>query len=543
MKWRPISLCSLVCLALVALLLRAVAASDLADSVVIVVNANDPDSLSIGSYYSRQRGIPEENIIALDAPTKETVSLRTYVDRIHNPLLEALMERGWITGVKRGEKDVYGRDRLVAVVHEISYLVTVRGIPLRFKNDPELIDRSPTKFPPVVQHNRAAVDSELALLPAPPDLSMTGFIPSPYFNKAGASASDAHRVIKVSRLDGPTRGDVIRLIDRTLEAEATGLMGRAYIDSGGPHAKGDAWFEAARDLAEAAYFETDFEGSKRAISFSDRLDAPAIYMGWYRRRAHGPWKLPEWSVPPGAIGFHLHSFSATTVRSADRDWLGPLVRQGYCAMLGNVFEPYLQFTHRPQVFLQHLLAGGNFGDAIAKANPVLSWQTMAIGDPLYRPFQVGLDEQLAATERSAWSSYVDLRLIQRLLAEDRPEAALEAARSRFAKEPSLPLAYRLSKLFEADGQTKAAGEVLNFTRYLNVFALDEVALVQRIADQLHQFGKSGLALDLYQKMLAERNLPKGLREAVLRGGATVAREAGKQSLASKWSRELQGSRE
>ncbi|MFP4261041.1 MAG: TIGR03790 family protein [Opitutales bacterium] len=523
-----------MCFALAALLVRPAAASGEAESVVIVVNANDPDSLAIGSYYSQQRGIPEENIVALDAPTEETISLRTYVDQIHNPLLNKLMERGWITGVKQAGKDRYGRERLIAVVHKIGYLVTVRGIPLRFKNDPELLEDAPGKLPASLQHNRAAVDSELALLAAPPDLSMTAFIPNPYFEQSDVAASDAQRVIKVSRLDGPAKADVIHLIDRTLKAEETGLMGRAYIDSGGPHKKGDVWFEAARDLAEAAYFETDFEGSKRMIGFSDRLDAPAIYMGWYRRHAYGPWETPGWSVPPGAIGFHLHSFSATTVRSTGSGWLGPFVRQGYCAMVGNVFEPYLEYTHRPQVFLKHLLAGGNFGDAVFKANPALSWQTLALGDPLYRPFKVGLEEQIAAAEKGPWSSYIDLREIQRSLAEEGTASALELARSRFASAPTLPLAYRLSKLLEREGQTDAVAQVLHFTRYLNVFAVDELALAQHIANQLHRFGDSKLALDLYRKMLAEDNLPKDLREAVLNGAASTAREAGEDRLAEEW---------
>ena len=54
-----------------------------AESVIIVVNRNDPDSLSIGRYYAEQRSIPEANMIALDAPTEETISLQDYVDRIH----------------------------------------------------------------------------------------------------------------------------------------------------------------------------------------------------------------------------------------------------------------------------------------------------------------------------------------------------------------------------------------------------------------------------------------------------------------------------
>lgn len=516
-----------------------------AAEVVVVVNANDPDSLAIGRHYAAQRGIPEANLIALDAPTTETISLREYVDRIHNPLLNRLLEMKWVRGVKQAEPGPDGRERLLVVVHKIRFLVTVRGIPLRFENDPALLGTVPSTIPAALRHNRGSVDSELALLTGPPGLSMTAFVPNPYFEKAAVTGNDAHRVIKVSRLDGPTPVDVIRLIDRTLEAEREGLMGRAYIDSGGPHKAGDVWFEAARDVAKAAYFDTDFDGTKRQMGFEDRLDAPAIYMGWYRQDVYGPWRIPRWSVPPGAIGFHLHSFSATTVRSAKKGWLGPLVAQGYAATFGNVYEPYLEYTHRPQVVLEHLLDGGFFGDAVMQANPVLSWQGVAIGDPLYRPFAVGLDDQLAGARESVFGSYVVLRLINRLLAEDSPEAALAAARTHFTGAPSLPLALRLSELFESAGQGDKAIETLKFIRYLDVFALDELVLVRQIADRLHRLGDTALALEVYEKMLSSRDLPKPLRLTLLEGGVVVAEAVPGRELAFQWSleaRQLKGTK-
>ena len=73
---------------------------------------------------------------------------------------------------------------------------------------------------------------------------------------------------------------------------------------------------------------------------------------------------------------------------------GLLVACGVAATVGNVFEPYLQLTHRPDLLLRALVRGHNFGDAAYYALPVLSWQAIALGDPLYRPFRVTLDDQL-----------------------------------------------------------------------------------------------------------------------------------------------------
>ena len=302
-----------------------------ADSVVIVVNGNDPDSVSIGRHYAQAREIPFENIIELKTSTKETITLPEYVETINNPLLDELLKREWISGVKSSHQDRYGRERLAVAVHKIRYLVTIRGVPLRIANAPDLLESNLDQLPKILRVNRAAVDAELALLPAPPSLSMTALMPNPFFERKAVSDSDANRIIRVSRLDGPTKGDVIRLIDRTLEAEKTGLIGRAYIDAGGPHKAGDEWINEAGDLAKAAYFDTEFETTKRPRGYQDRLDAPAIYIGWYQRHAYGPWREAHWSVPPGAIAYHLHSYSATTVRSASKAWVGPFVAQGYCA--------------------------------------------------------------------------------------------------------------------------------------------------------------------------------------------------------------------
>ncbi len=505
--------------------------------VVIVVNGNDPESIEIGQYYAAQRGIPEANIIALKTSSKETVGVREYVDTVYNPLFDVLMDQGWIEGVKSPGLDRFGRERLSVAVHSISYLVTVRGIPLRIANDPALVEPGAANIPQQLRVNRGSVDGELALLCAPSDVSMTAFVPNPVFNNANPSQADLARLIRVSRLDGPSTDSVIKLIDRTLEGERTGLQGRAYFDIGGPHAKGDEWINAAGDLAKAAYFDTDFETTKRPMDLNDRFDAPAIYMGWYRPNAYGPWREAKWSVPPGAIAFHLHSFSATTVRSKSTAWLGAFVSQGYCAMVGNVYEPYLEYTHRPQLLLGYMMEGHSFGEAALYSNPSLSWQGVAIGDPLYRPFKVDLDAQLAQSGDGALNTYLVLRQINRLKAESGGAEAVSFARARFVAQPSLALAYGLAKLYVDEGQDKDAVEVLGIIRYITVFSMDEQVLVKKIADLLHQLGETELALDVYERLIDQKGLGKTLRIALLRGGSKVATTAGRATQSSEWTLE------
>ena len=505
----------------------------LAKEMVIVVNRNDPDSLFIGQYYARQRGIPESRIVQLSAPIKETITIAEYAKTVANPLLNALIENKWVKGVKDRSKDAYGRERLSVSIHNIPFVVLIKGVPLRIANDPLLLEESTANLSAQFRVNNGSVDGEIALLLAPPQTSMTGLVPNPYFEKSSISSTDANRLLRVTRLDGPTKANVMNLIDRTLKAEEIGLMGRAYIDTGGPHAKGDEWIRAAGAIAEAAFFDIDYETSKRAMNHRDRLDAPAIYMGWYRPHAQAQWRSPRWPVPPGAIGFHLHSFSGTSVRST-KTWLGAFVAQGYCATVGNVYEPYLEYTHRPQVLLAHLVGGGNFGEAVAMSTPSLSWQSVAIGDPLYRPFKVSLAEQLKSSEGSTFTAYASIREINRMLAEEGSESAIAYARSKFISQPSLALAYRLAQLYANDAKDREAVEVLKVIRFMTRFSSDDFVLVQKIANFLHKRGEGEMAFNIYKNLLEERGLDKQLKISLYEGGARIAAAQNQPVIASRW---------
>ncbi|NBB79412.1 MAG: TIGR03790 family protein [Verrucomicrobia bacterium] len=508
-----------------------------AEKVLIVVNRDDPDSLAIGRHYASARDIPETNIIELSAPTEETISIDQYVETVANPLLNALLENNWVRGVKESAKDRYGRERLAVSVHDIPYLVLIRGIPLRIANDTALVEEGNGNVPDQFRVNNGSVDGEVALLFAPRDVSMTGLLPNPYFGKQSVSDSDANRILRVSRLDGPTKESVLNLIDRSVEAEETGLMGRAYIDLGGPNEKGDVWLREAGELAEAAYFDTDFHTARRKMDYRERLDAPAIYMGWYSNKAYAQWRAPRWPVPAGAIGFHLHSFSGKSVRDP-KTWLGAFVAQGYCATVGNVYEPYLEYTHRPQILLAHLLDGGTFGEAVMMSMPTLSWQSVAIGDPLFRPFKVGLEAQLRELQASRFATYAYIREINRLLASGDRESALSFGRAKFVDQPSLALAYKLGRIYSRGEQPREAVEVLKIIRYMTTYSEDEYVLVQKIANLLHDLGESDLALQLYQNLLDERNLNKSLKIALYEAGARIASHQGESNMASRWELEV-----
>jgi len=244
-------------------------------------------------------------------------------------------------------------------------------------------------------------------------------------------------------------------------------------------------------------------------------------------------------VPPGAIAFHLHSFSAKTVRSPRKAWLGAFVRQGYCAMVGNVFEPYLEYTHRPQDLLKYLLEGHSFGDAAMWSYPCLSWQGVALGDPLYRPFKVSLAEQLASESKGPFAGYAAIREANRIQAEDGNETAITYLRKAFLDQPSLALSFKLAELYAKTGEKQKALNSLKFVQYLSVLAPDERVLVKRIADLLEILDEKQGAYELYSQLLGEAELDKSLKINLLEDGVGIAGNAGETITETAWSIELQ----
>lgn len=361
-------------------------ADDLASRVVLLVNANDPESLEVARHYAEVRQVPVGNIVALPMSGEETIAWSEFIESIWNPLEMELVKRTWIDAIPMDLVDAEGRKKFSVSGHRVSYLLICRGVPLRIANDPsryasgpEIDERSNFRI------NAASVDSELSLLPLP-NHRIGGYLPNPIFDVDRPTAVQRGQVIKVTRLDGPTLADVLALPDRALRAEKTGLKGKAYVDLGGNHPDGDRWLEDVVRQLEELGFSTLVDRKRTTFPTDAPFEEPVLYFGWYAEKVNGPFLKPDFRFPDGAIAVHIHSFSAETLRRANERWCGPFVARGVTATVGNVYEPFLQLTHRPDLLLRALVRGENFGDAAWFAQRAVSWQTIAIGDPLYRPF-------------------------------------------------------------------------------------------------------------------------------------------------------------
>lgn len=530
-------LCGLSC----ALPLAFVDAVDLEPaSVVVVANANEEASVELAEYYAEKRGIHPGNIISLPMPQEETLSGMDFVETVWDPLLEALIEDEWIRGSFGSGRDDFTRRRVLVYGHRIGALVLCKGVPLRVAHEDLFFSEQDTKrLPKPFQTTRASVDSELALLPGG-EYPLAGPVRNPVFGRAEPPGFALDKVLRVSRLDGPTYASARRMVDSALDAELNGLMGRAYVDLGGPHQNGDAWLEEIASMLEKTDYSLDVDRGRPVIQAAARFDAPALYFGWYSRSIAGAWKDLSVVVPPGAIAFHIHSFSATTLRKRDEGWSGPLVSRGVAATVGNVYEPYLEGTHNPVAFLGALLEGKTLAEAALRSNRFLSWQTILLGDPLYRPFAVSLEEQIAEEETSRpFFQYAAVREMNRIAREQGAAAAADYGKKAFYRSPGYAIGLAAARRLRLDGRAVEALDLLAPFRHSTMAAPDEIAVVVGIAREFDELGDTASALRLLEGLADSPGAPLALQISVLETAREVAQGAGDFVKAERFRQEIE----
>jgi hypothetical protein len=342
---------------------------------------------------------------------------------------------------------------------------------------------------------------------------LTGPLANPYYlctNRAAMNCTNG--ILLVARLDGPTPEIAAQLVDKAMVAEATGLWGRAYFDARGlvrtnSYFLGDEWMLAGAGVARQLGFEVEVDTNEATLPASFPLSHIGIYAGWYAGEVCGPFTLPQVEFMPGAFAYHLHSYSADTVRSATRNWCGPLLAQGATCTMGCVYEPYLQFTPNVAFCLQALGNGYTFGEAAWASQIALSWQTAVIGDPLYQPFKKSPPELHGLLTRThnpllEWSFD---RLICLDLAHGlRPPQLLDFLADQVPLTPrSAVLTEKLATLFEASGKPSSAIAAWQNALKLNPSPQQRIRLRLTLGEKLAAAGRLDEAAANYRALVAE----------------------------------------
>jgi uncharacterized protein (TIGR03790 family) len=434
----------------------ALAGEDLARRVLVVYNEAEPESKPLAEYYAQRRGVPASQICPIHVRNAETITRKEFNEQIREPIRRFLNDHGLLfqLPLKINLPGIGPTTIPETYDNKITFVALIYGVPLRIESDPGLkepaIDAK-TQLEP--RRDEAAVDSELTWLPNA-GLRLSLWAPNPFFNKSPPVFDEAlnHKMVLVSRLDGPDAKTVRRMIDDALATERTGLLGRCYIDAqgnqNGAYAEGDRWIKDTGKLLRAAGFETEIDEKPALFDENYRMKDAAVYAGWYAPDIAGPFKRADFKFRPGAIAYHLHSLSAFTMRTRTDSWAAPLLARGAVASFGNVWEPYLLLTPHVDLFFKRLLAGASFAEAGWYSEPGLSWQTTFVGDPLYRPFALSVDSQIARLEADknpdvAWAY---LRKINLLLATGDTVAAEKLCAEKAAALHSEVLIEKLGAL-------------------------------------------------------------------------------------------------
>jgi uncharacterized protein (TIGR03790 family) len=352
-----------------------------AENVALVINDASPASQQIGEYYARKRGLPAANVIHIQAPTTDEILPADFAATIEGPVANALVK-----------SDLQDR---------ILYIVLTKGVPLRIKGT---VGQTGTI---------ASVDSELTLLyrrltglPTP----TAGPAQNPYFLTT-TDIADAkpfshalYDIYLVTRLDAFTTEEALRLVDRGLTPAA---RGKIVLDEKNTlfNRTGEDWLEdAAKRLTDMG--RGDMVVVDRAAAPVRNVDDVLGYVSWGSNDPENRVRRFGMHFAPGALAATYVSTDARTFEAPPDDWIptadwnnkkswyggspeslaGDLVREGATGVAGQVSEPYLGGTLRPQILFPAYLSGFNLAESFYLALPAVSWQAVVIGDPLCRPF-------------------------------------------------------------------------------------------------------------------------------------------------------------
>lgn len=434
---------------------------DAAAATAVVFNPDFPASEALAREYASKRGIPGDHLAGIPCPSPEAISREGFDERLRDPLKKIFEKRRWWEPESR-----------------IFVLVLMHGIPSKIIRQHE--------NPRPSEQDEASVDSELCLLGAPP-ARLAGAASNPYFNKAERYNTFARdrRQLLVGRLDAASPATVQRMMDDSLAVEKTGLLGRAVIDLAlktGPYREGDEWLLLSAETYRSAGIPVWMDRNEQVLAEGWPLPDTALYFGWYTGDIAGALKSPSFRFRPGAVACHLHSFSAGTIRSADKAWVGPLLEHGAAATFGNVWEPYLSLTVHFDILNKRLLEGYTLAEAAWNATPGLSWQNVVLGDPLYRPFkEPGLVESGTCNDYATYK-----QLVRQHRSDSSARKLKDDLLSRAEKQGNARLLELLALLSAEEGRAGEAAQLIDHARHLCREAQDRLRLTLYQADFLRR---------------------------------------------------------
>jgi uncharacterized protein (TIGR03790 family) len=463
------------------------AVAQTAKNVAVVINDASADSRRIGEYYAQRRGVPQSNVIHLQAPVEEEIPWRAFVSTIQTPIASALA---------RGNL----QDRVL-------YIVLSKGVPLR-------VSATTPRGVAIL-----SVDSELTLLyrimTGRPG-GQNGPQPNPYFVGGGTVADAApfthaaRDIYLVTRIDAFTVAEALALVDAGRTPVTRGRIVLDERDALQDHL-GEEWLDTA-----AARLRAMGNGERVVLDTNVKpLRNVQDVLGYFSWGSNDPGlrvRRVGLGFVPGAIAATYLNADARTFQEPPSSWtpgssstdkntwwagspqslIGDLLREGVTGAAGNVSQPSLAATVRPQILFPAYMAGFDLAESFYLSVPFLGAQTVIIGDPLCRPFsgrtvpQAELDppidaamelprffaHRLAETVRVQFGLNTQAEIALAVRAEARLARGDRAAAQRLLTELTKAVPDSVAAEMELAGLLKENGEIdLAIAHYRRVLKL------------------------------------------------------------------------
>jgi len=466
-------------------------------ATIIVFNRDVPESVALAKFYAQKRGIARDHLVGLNCSPNEEINRDEYEATIAEPLRVVFKERNWWTV----HDSTDGRSSITA--NSIRFVALMKGVPMKIRPASDYRGDQPAAGP-VGSRNEASVDSELAGLGFF-SKQISGAQSNPYFQSyRRISEFEAPALLLVCRLDAPSAATVRRMITDAIETEKTGLWGRAYIDGAHNTAPGlgvgDTWLAEIREQLRKAGVPVIYDDEPAIFPDGYPMTDCALYFGWYAGSVAGPFTQPSFEFAPGAVAVHIHSFSASTLRDEKANWAGPLLTKGAAATIGNVYEPFLQLTAHLDILSDRLLHGFTFAESAYMSVPALSWMSVMVGDPLYRPYDAWLQIEKGNDEKSAsdWRAYHEFATKN----SARPGPEYRTLARQFAlRTHNGPMMEDLGLMEARDGNFGPATSYFQQARAVYTKRDDILRVVLHEAEALGKQGKAKRGLELIRSVL------------------------------------------
>ncbi|MEL7498536.1 MAG: TIGR03790 family protein [Planctomycetota bacterium] len=363
------------------------------ENVLLVVNADAPDSMALANHYQQLRNIPSNNVVYLplgamevnEKDSGETTTSDEFRDKIYQPIIETIEQRG--------------------LDAQIDYITFSCSFPTRISCKPELI-----KF-------QKATGTKYSIQNHAPGISLTSamffgegmFSDSPVifdFHSnwyANLKSNDSRAFSNQARYrsDGTTGDGGVRYRLSTILAvnhpggsslaQAKKQLTRS-AEADGTQPKGIFYFASNSDPRTTTR-RNQFAGAAEALkamghqAVIDRFAMPKnqTVVGATLGAPKLEWKNSKSTFAKGAICDNFTSYGGYW-RKTEQTHLTEFLNAGAAGAVGTMYEPYTFARKIPTAFSHvHYARGCTLADSIYQtvASP---FQLVVVGDPICRPF-------------------------------------------------------------------------------------------------------------------------------------------------------------